>query len=240
LNTIRLPRAARKIPVTVCLTFSFAGFRGGGISLPEVPEATRISPSGGDDTARIQQALDKLATLPLCAQWYRGAVILDRGTFHISDTLRVRASGVVLRGSGQDEVGTVKGARLRIDRIAEQDSGDLTSADLYGLDPRADGFTMIGGSLWHQGTEDRRPFVVFFRPAVLLQSQKCLSIEVDVTDYVRRFYQGSQPLVQSIYFRLSLSEARDVRQAGRLEIYNRPVQEEEAGPRPPVLQLWTG
>lgn len=87
--------------------FSFAGFRGGGISLPEVPEATRISPSGGDDTARIQQALDKLATLPLCAQGYRGAVVLDRGTFHISDTLRVRASGVVLRGSGQDEVGTV-------------------------------------------------------------------------------------------------------------------------------------
>ncbi len=136
--------------------------------------------------------------------------------------------------------GALKGARLRIDRIAEQDSGDLTSADLYGLDPRADGFTKIGGRLWHQGTEDRRPFVVFFRPAVLLQGQKCLSIEVDVTDYVRRFYQGSQPLVQSIYFRLSPSEARDVRQAGRLEIYNRPVQEVEAGPRPPVLQLWTG
>lgn len=133
--------------------------------------------------------------------------------------------------------GTLQRATLRIDRNIELDQAGLMSADLYGLDPRAGGFTKIGGTLWHQGNPDQRPFVLFFKPSVVVKSDEGSAIEVDVTDYVRQLYDGPQPLVQTIYFRLSPSEAREIEQRGRLAIHNQPVPDEKTGLRPPVLQL---
>lgn len=78
--------------------FSSAGYRGGGVALPNVPVRGKIAPSGnGDDTSAIQAALDAIAKLP-AAQ--RGAVELAPGTFHLAGTLHLAASGVVLRGAG--------------------------------------------------------------------------------------------------------------------------------------------
>ena len=87
------------------MDFSTAGYRGGGIALPEVPEKKRVRPSGADDTAAIQAALDEVAALPL-EKGFRGAVVLERGEFRCEATLNLRASGVVLRGSGAGEGGT--------------------------------------------------------------------------------------------------------------------------------------
>lgn len=79
--------------------FSYAGYMGGGVPLPSVPVARRVKPSGGDDTAVIQSALDAVSALPLHGK-FRGAVLLEPGVFHCSRTLSISASGVVLRGSG--------------------------------------------------------------------------------------------------------------------------------------------
>jgi hypothetical protein len=79
--------------------FSYAGYMGGGIPLPSVVVKRRAKPSGSDDTAAIQAALDAVSRLPLKSR-FRGAVLLEPGTFHCSHTLRISASGVVLRGSG--------------------------------------------------------------------------------------------------------------------------------------------
>jgi hypothetical protein len=78
--------------------FSYAGYMGGGVPLPSVPVMRRVKPSGGDDTAAIQNAIDAVSALPLRGK-FRGAVLLGRGTFQCSRTLRINASGVVLRGS---------------------------------------------------------------------------------------------------------------------------------------------
>lgn len=79
--------------------FSYAGYMGGGVPLPAVPVMRRVKPSGGDDTAAIQSAIDAVSALSLHAG-FRGAVLLEPGTFHCDQTLRITASGVVLRGSG--------------------------------------------------------------------------------------------------------------------------------------------
>jgi hypothetical protein len=80
--------------------FSSAGYRGGGVALPFVKSRVTVSPSAGaDDTPVIQAALDKVARLPLDAHGERGAVELAPGRFHLTGTLAIHASGVVLRGT---------------------------------------------------------------------------------------------------------------------------------------------
>lgn len=79
--------------------FSYAGYAGGGVLLPRVPEAASVTPSGGDDTASIQRAIDQVSSMPL-KHGFRGAVVLAPGIFLCSGTLNIKASGVVLRGNG--------------------------------------------------------------------------------------------------------------------------------------------
>jgi hypothetical protein len=89
--------------------FSNCGFASGGVPIPAVPVCVVVSPlaGSGDDRQRIQDAIDRVAKRPLDALGYRGAVLLKRGTYRVSDTLKIESSGVVLRGEGVDERGTV-------------------------------------------------------------------------------------------------------------------------------------
>lgn len=88
------------------LDFSWAGYEGGGVALPTFPVEKTVKPTGGDDTATIQAAIDEVSKLPL-AKGVRGAVLLEAGTFKASGVLRIRASGVVLRGSGASSTSIV-------------------------------------------------------------------------------------------------------------------------------------
>lgn len=83
--------------------FSRAGYGGGGVRLPDVPVVVRVTPrSDGDDGARIQAAIDDVARRPVDARGRRGAVLLERGTFRVAESLALREGGVVLRGEGRD------------------------------------------------------------------------------------------------------------------------------------------
>ena len=88
------------------IDFSHAGYGGGGVKLPVVPVEKTIEPSGGDDSAAIQQAIDAVAALPL-KNGVRGAVLLKPGTFHCEKPITLSQDGIVVRGSGPDEKGTV-------------------------------------------------------------------------------------------------------------------------------------
>jgi hypothetical protein len=87
------------------LDFSYAGYMAGGIALPNAPVRKTLAPTGADDTAAIQSALDEVAALPP-TKGIRGAVLLQPGHFHLAGTLRP-TSGVVLRGSGSNDNGTL-------------------------------------------------------------------------------------------------------------------------------------
>lgn len=86
--------------------FSNAGYMGGGAPLPDVPVAETVRPGPGDDGRRIQEAIDRVSTLPSDPHGFRGAVLLTKGEYRIRGSLAITASGVVLRGEGDDSRGT--------------------------------------------------------------------------------------------------------------------------------------
>jgi len=90
--------------------FSYAGYHNGVDAIPNVAEAVRVVPGAGDDTARIQAAIDQVGARPVGANGYRGAVVLAPGRYELGTAIRVNKNGVVLRGSGQSSdpaVGTL-------------------------------------------------------------------------------------------------------------------------------------
>lgn len=86
--------------------FSHAGYGGGGVPIPDVPARVLVRPAAGDAGGRIQAAIDLVAARPAGANGYRGAVLLAAGRFEVADSLRITASGVVLRGQGRGPDGT--------------------------------------------------------------------------------------------------------------------------------------
>ena len=94
--------------------FSSAGYGGGGVALPVGPvRQTIVAEAGGrDDLPRIQAAIDAVSRLPANEQGIRGAVWLRRGHYRVHGTLRIQTGGVVLRGEGPGEDGTVITATL--------------------------------------------------------------------------------------------------------------------------------
>src|SRR4051812_24188611 len=102
--------------------FSNCGYGGGGVRIPIAPVKVTLEPvaNATDDTARIQAAIDQLAKMPPDSTGLRGAVLLKRGRYKVADQLTIAASGIVLRGEGDGENGTVlvaagKGERDLID-----------------------------------------------------------------------------------------------------------------------------
>ena len=86
------------------MDFSHAGYRGGGVALPEVSVKSTVKYLWGteDDTPAIQAAINYVSSLPL-VDGFRGAVQIDAGTFTCTQPITISASGVVLRGQGADK-----------------------------------------------------------------------------------------------------------------------------------------
>ena len=83
--------------------FGAAGYRRGAAPPPDLPIVVEVAPSGADDTAAIQAAIDQAGALPLDPEGHRGAVLLAPGTYTIAGTIALRHSGVVLRGAGDGD-----------------------------------------------------------------------------------------------------------------------------------------
>ncbi len=80
--------------------FSYAGYHRGEKALPDLPQTNNVKDFGAigdgvsDDTLAIQAAIKATKS---------GAVFLPPGRYLISDFLRIKRSGVVLRGAGPDK-----------------------------------------------------------------------------------------------------------------------------------------
>ena len=87
--------------------FSYCGYMASEKPIPMATVQVVVPPAKGDATYRIQAALDYVANLPLDKNGFRGAVLLEKGRYEIFGQLKITASGVVLRGSGMNETGTI-------------------------------------------------------------------------------------------------------------------------------------
>lgn len=81
--------------------FSYAGYRGGGVAIPNAPVAEILQPSGDDDTAAMQAAIHRIDLEARISNKPR-ALLLAPGAFHLSAAIQL-ANNVVLRGSGRDK-----------------------------------------------------------------------------------------------------------------------------------------
>jgi len=87
--------------------FSNAGYKGGGVPIPYVAVKATVYPVLGDNADSIQAAIDRVSALPPDASGFRGAVLLKMGMYQLDKPIYIRASGVVLRGEGRSDVGTI-------------------------------------------------------------------------------------------------------------------------------------
>lgn len=91
--------------------FSYCGYRGGGVAIPDAPVHAVVAPAQGDNGPTIQAAIDQVARRKPDARGIRGAVLLLAGRHEVSGRLRIDTSGVILRGQGDGAGGTSLVAR---------------------------------------------------------------------------------------------------------------------------------
>lgn len=115
------------------LDYSLCGYRMSETKIPDLPVAITVTPQKGDMSAAIQNAIDYVsAQKPDKKTGLRGAVLLDRGTYELSQPLRIKASGVVLRGVSKKETilkknGVDRGAVVYIEGINDLKVKDTLS-----------------------------------------------------------------------------------------------------------------
>ena len=91
----------------IIIDSSHAGYGGGGVAIPTVPVRETIWPVAGDNTENIQAAINRVSSRPLDAGGFRGAVVLKAGYYKMATPIRIEAGGVVLRGEGMSDTGTI-------------------------------------------------------------------------------------------------------------------------------------
>ena len=130
--------------------FSTCGYAGGDKQIPDAAIRVVVSPIAGDETARIQKAIDYVATLPPDSNGVRGAILLLKGRHEVFGDLQITNSGVVLRGQGADENETVLIAagidRRTLIRIAGQNNISTVSNSNWQI---ADDYVPAGATSFH-------------------------------------------------------------------------------------------
>ncbi len=115
------------------LDFSSCGYRNSNVGIPNVRNAVYVTPVPGDNTERIQRALNYAASLVPDGNGFRGAVLLEKGVYGLSGPLWINAPGVVLRGVSKEETvlkktGTDRGALIYVE--GKNDYREIRSADI--------------------------------------------------------------------------------------------------------------
>ncbi len=96
--------------------FSHVGYKYGDEPIPDVPVAVEVSPVEGEDGATIQAAIESLYDVEPDANGFRGAVLLKSGEYQVEGQLTITQSGIVVKGEGNDDEGTVVWATGTDDR----------------------------------------------------------------------------------------------------------------------------
>jgi hypothetical protein len=135
--------------------FSTCGYAGNDRPVPDAPVRVVVSPIAGDETARIQKAIDYVAGLPADSNGLRGAVLLLKGRHEVSGQLQITNSGVVLRGQGMNESGTVlvaagTGRRTLIRAAGRNDLSDQANPNWQ----IADDYVPVGATRFHLKSAD--------------------------------------------------------------------------------------
>ncbi len=126
--------------------YSSAGY-GSGNPIPSVQTVITLSAQKDrkDDTARLQAAVDELGARDTGADGLRGAILLRAGDYYVSGTIQIRDAGIVIRGEGQFENGTVIHATGNTQR---------SLIFISGIDPKQDAMNRSHGDAFIYQTDN--------------------------------------------------------------------------------------
>ena len=155
---------AQEVP----MDYSYCGYHRSEIPIPSAKVMVYVQPVTGDNAPQIQAAIDYVSRQKADKMTgLRGAILLSEGTFELSEPLRIRTSGVVLRGTGRNKtilkkMGYDRGALLYIegthdivakdtlDVLADVTPGSLTVKVAYS--PRLTTNSRI--TIWRPSTQE--------------------------------------------------------------------------------------
>ncbi len=81
--------------------FSLVGYYAGNKLIPDVPVVKAIAPSSNYSGEEIiQNAIDEVSKRLPDKNGFRGTILLKKGSYEIPGTIKIEASGIVLRGEG--------------------------------------------------------------------------------------------------------------------------------------------
>ncbi|MBB6460450.1 T9SS type A sorting domain-containing protein [Flammeovirga kamogawensis] len=83
--------------------FSAAGYKSGNEEIPDVAVKITIDPIDGDNTLHLQTAINTVSNMTADENGIKGAVLLNPGVYEIHDIVRLKHSGVILRGAGHGD-----------------------------------------------------------------------------------------------------------------------------------------
>lgn len=140
--------------------FSHAGYKEGGVPIPYVPIKETVWPVLGDNSANIQAAIDRVSALQPDVSGFRGAVLLKMGMYPMEKPVQIKTSGVVLRGEGMGETGTILIGKL--EKISDDKKG--ASLERQGFSRRSAIINVAGESGITPQTETRQAITDSYVP----------------------------------------------------------------------------
>jgi hypothetical protein len=78
--------------------YSYCGYGASNREVPVLMPTVAVKAPEGDATQVLQQAIDEMALRVPDKNGHRGVILLKEGTYRVSGSLRIRVSGIVLRG----------------------------------------------------------------------------------------------------------------------------------------------
>jgi hypothetical protein len=108
--------------------FSYCGYKASEAPIPFVEVKVVVPVTQGDATQGIQSAIDYVASLPTGPDGFKGAILLQPGTYHVEGRLKINSPGIVLRGSGFGENGTtIVAAGIDRETLIRAEGGKMAS-----------------------------------------------------------------------------------------------------------------
>lgn len=118
-----------KKEVYIPMDYSTCGYHASELAIPNVRNVVKVNAKEGDCHDILQKAIDYVSSLKSDKSGHRGAILLGEGTFYIDKPLRIKASGVIIRGTGRDKTtiikrGVERGSLLYIEGGMKLNGGD--------------------------------------------------------------------------------------------------------------------
>ncbi|MDB5110396.1 MAG: hypothetical protein JWR67_1510 [Mucilaginibacter sp.] len=150
--------------------FSRVGYHEGDVPIPDVPVIKTITaPADGNGQQLIQNAINEVSKLTPDAKGYRGTILLKKGIYKVPDSLRISASGIVLRGEGSAIGGTCIVATGTSQRTLLNVSGTGSIKEITGLRVKiTDAFVPVGAKSFNVQSADGYKVgdhIILYRPS---------------------------------------------------------------------------